>query len=513
MSNPKNSGGVSVGVWTGIIWNASKILASALLMPFVARLMGAEGYGQYAYYLALIFLASALARLGVPYTLTKYLAERPADPAWRHGLIRYGAWVQSLGGLIAVVGLLAFLGARADATTGLAALAVVAALVGDQAAYFGRGVLYGLRREAAANNAAALGAVLAPALGLALAAAGLGVVGVVAGLAVANLIMAALTLRAAVVGAGPAPASGASPLPVRALIKFGLSASLFSILHLALYRADAVLIRHLSTDAQAGVYAAAVQWVEFVWFVGIAVESVMLQASVRLWLDNQLAAITALVGRFLRLVALGTTLMLVVVLGLADHILSLYFGPGFEGAALTLRLMAPGVFGFALARVMWPVVQARGQAGPLLGAMGAGLAANLLLNLWLTPQWGALGAAAATSLAYAGVGVAYLLILRAWGVRLFSVSHSLRLGAVAAAALTVIGLIAAALQPAWLAILVGGGGGTAVFGAGAVLLGLVEAQDVEAVLARLPAAWRPAGLRLITALKPFLPQRQALPEA
>lgn len=507
MSTNKGPTGLALGVWTGLIWNASKILASALLMPFIARLLGTEGYGQYAYYLAVIFLASSAARLGVPYTLTKYLAERPADVAWRRALVRAGGVIQAAGSLAAAVLIVVLLWPRSpfDPATALAVVGVVAALFGDQLAYFARGILYGLRREVAANNPATLAVILAPIFGLGLAWLGWGVGGVIGGLAMANLLMAVLSFRAVQPFLSqPGPSVETVSINRGELLRFGFATSVFSLLHLGLYRADAILIVHLSNPAQAGIYAAAVQWVEFVWFIAIAVESVMLQASVRLWVDGQIDAITALLGRSLRYVALSTVLLLIVVLAFAEQILGLYFGPGFEGAAQALRIMAPGVLGFALARVMWPVLQARGSVGPLVATIGGACVVNVLLNLWLTPAWGALGAAVSTSLAYGGVAVVYAIILRRYGVRLFNVGSSVRLALLAALTLVALSFVATTIRPALAALFAGGVLGTIIYGLGAVWLGLVRLQDLEALLTRLPVLWQPSAARFLDAVKPLM---------
>ena len=67
---------------------------------------------------------------------------------------------------------------------------------------------------------------------------------------------------------------------------------------------------------------------------------------------------SSLVSRLLRYVMLGTAFLLPIVFALGDQIVILYFGPQFAEAALALRLLVPGAFCYAMARVLWPVIQA-----------------------------------------------------------------------------------------------------------------------------------------------------------
>ena len=81
-----------------------------------------------------------------------------------------------------------------------------------------------------------------------------------------------------------------------------------------LYSIDMVLVRHFAGDEQTGLYAAAVQWSEFVWFLPIAIERVMLQSTSRLWTEDRVEDVTRMVSALLRYIALATAFLLIFVM-------------------------------------------------------------------------------------------------------------------------------------------------------------------------------------------------------
>ena len=484
---------ITKGVLSLGAWSVIKILASAAATPLLTRILGAGAYGQYASYLAILFLASSLSNLGTSQTLTKVIAEGPDDASWRRRVARKLAPVSATGILLVSGAVAAFVirYAPAGADTALVVAALIGTLAAEQGSYFARGILFGLHREELAGIPAALGAIIAPATGVVLAYAGLGVPGVFLGLLAGAAFVAAVTLvssRRALSETTGAPSPASPPLELRPLLGFGLTSMLFSALSMALYRVDVVLVRMLSPDAaQAGLYAASVQLSEFVWVVPLAVEGVMLQTTARLWSDNQTERITEILSRLNRYTALGVSFLLALVTVFAPTILRLYVGPEYAGAATALRILAPGVLGFSLARVMWPVIQARGQVLMLATIVGAATAVNVILNILLIPRWGAVGAAIAASIAYGGVGFAYVALLRTHSV------SPLRNVGIARIATLVVGVMAVTASirclplPPALTLALGGALGTLVYAAGAIALGLLTVSELQKIIGNLPS--------------------------
>ncbi len=503
---------ISKGILSVGAAQVAKIVASALAAPLLARSLEAEGYGQYAYYLALIAMAWPLANLGTFQLLSKYIAERADDVRWRSQLASFAFIVNSVGTLCAasLVALVVLARADRESHTAWLAAVVVGIIICEQAMLLARGVLHGLQREELSNLPAALGSVCAAVIGIVLVLSGWGVLGALLGIWLTHCAVALITLRSMrqfVVWRFDRQLFTA--LPVANLLWFGFTIMLFATLGFALYRADAILIRHWSDDAQAGLYAMATQWSEFIWVVPLAVQQVMPQATARLWAEQRVEQVTQLLSRMLRYVALSTALLLIIVFVFAEQILSLYFGAQFASASTALRLLIPGVFSYSLARVMWSVIQARGNAAPTAVVMALATIANLTLNWFLMPTWGAAGAALSSGVTYGLVVFAYVWLLRGYGVQPFTdfpIGRLLGLCAITSAAVAPIAWLA---PSALIALLSGGLVAALVYGLGALRLGLFRVDEMRRIIDSLPTRFRTPSAKIFAALQPTLARIEA----
>lgn len=473
--------GLARGILSAGTLQAAKIGASALLTPLLARGLGTEGYGQYAAAIALIGIAWPLANLGTAHLLTRQIAERPDDGAYQARLISFVAWISVLATLTAaaLAGTLLLSGQLLSGAAPLVALLIVGAIIGEQGILFARGALNGLRREDLASLPAATGQIGAAILAMLAMPLGLGLAGAIGALCLGNLIVAAVTLShmRRLVPRRAAPRSD-EPLPRLALIRFGLTSMLYTALAFVLYKADLLLLQSLAGDREAGLYAAAVQWAEFVWFVPLAVQEVVLQATAGLWRTNQREELSALLARLLRHVALATGFLLAMVVALADPLIWLYFGPEFTEVSLATRILAPGVFSFSLARVMWPAIQARGSAAAV-PVIGVTVLLNLGLNWALIPHWGALGAAVACCVSYGLVAFAYARILGGYGVRPLAGAGIPKIILLALLTASLVALLARLLPEPLLALAAGGLLGALIYGAGALSLGVLRLDELR----------------------------------
>ncbi|MCS6318428.1 MAG: oligosaccharide flippase family protein [Nitrospira sp.] len=500
---------VSKGIVSVGGWSVAKLATSAVVLPILARYLGIEGYGQYAYYLALLLLASQFANLGMMQTMTKRIAERPDDPFWCRHIARAGAFINGVG--VLSVGVVTGVVIWSTASPGTVALpmafAVVGVLLFDQVWFYARGVLHGLRHEERAAIPGIIGVVAAGVFGVIAAVNGMGVVGVLTGLLVADVFVALACLRAVTLALSESncqPPTGFVPLPTQALLRFGVSATIFSVLNMALCSLDIILVRHLAGEAQAGLYAAAVQWSQFVWFIPIAVEGVMLQATARFWAEERVGEVSALVSRLLRYVMLGTAFLLLLVFVLGDRIITLYFGPQFSEAAMVLRILVPGAFSYALARVLWPVIQAGGSGASLIRVMMATAAVDIGICGVVIPIWGAAGAAFATSLSFALVAGGYAWVLRRRQVQIFHGFAAGRFMGLLLGTAAVMAGAAALVSTPVLSLFVGGVVGSLLYWGGVFCLGLLQVEEVELMVQSLPSLFRHAGEKLFRVVAPVL---------
>lgn len=499
---------VSRGVLSVGMWTITRVTASMLATPFISRALGTEGYGQYAYYLSVLFLAAPLANAGTLQSLSRYVAEHP-DPGRRARVALLSGWICFLGFILVGSFMGWIIAPDIPPAAGWPLIAILLGCLGfDVLWFYARGILYGMHREDLAGTAGSAASVLTAVVSAVLAVQGYGISGVFAGLLFGNAYMALrslsaarrllprTTLRAALASDDPRP---------RALLGFTMMTMLYASLSMMLYRSGVVLVHHLTGDNTAtGLFATALQMAEFVWVLVIAVEGVMLQATARLWVEERTTEISALVSRAVRSVSLVTGFLLTFVFVFAVDLLALYFGRPFIGAAPILRVLIPGVFSFSLGRLLGPVLHARGGVLRLAAVVGGATALNALLAFLLVPDWGIMGAAVSTGTAYALVVVPYAIALRRFGVAVFHEFLPVRQLLLFSATGALMAAISGIPMLAGLRVALGGTVGAIAFATLVLRLGIVRVAELDEVLASLPPSLAAAGRPVFVRVRPVL---------
>lgn len=475
-----------------------------VITPLLVRALGSSLYGDYAFLASVLAIATIVVNAGIFDGVRKYVAEDRPIPEWPDRVFGFYARVAVVLAVpaAAALALLAatgtgdrLLGRPYDAY--LAILAVL--LVLQQAHSLARAGLMGRSLERHSEPLRVLRKLLFGLLAVPLAVLGYGVVGVLLGQVVATAAVVAVgtALLARRIDLRAALRPAADALPRRELVAFnGLSVALV-VCTASLYHVDVLLLRLLAGSAATGYYRAALVLAEFVWFVPIAAQTVLLHSTSELWSRDARERITALASRTTRYVLALSVLLVLGLAALADAFVPVYYGPAFAPAVAPLLALLPGALGFAIVRPVFAIGQGKGDLHPLVGATGAAALLNLGLNLALIPRFGAIGAAAATSVGYGSMLGLHLYAARRIG---FDPLADLRLGRLAitagGAAPVIFGLAAVLESPA-LALAVVPPAGFAVYAWLALRTRLVEPTEVERVLAASPAPLDRYGTRVL----------------
>jgi O-antigen/teichoic acid export membrane protein len=343
-----------------------------------------------------------------------------AVPALRHGEVSLRRMLRAQGLWIAagtiLIALLLAAGGRGlpaalarehlgwEATTAAWAWAAVAALLAFDIFFYdllasGRlvaGPLINLGR-ASGQLLLLLAAALAGVLDLAAAVAVFAVMQLLAAGTVRLLLRPGGAAAAALPVAGPDDA-----LPLRRLARrtlrrgwHGQISAVASLLHL---RLDLAIVSAFWDSATVGVYAFAVLVGELLWHLPGALSPLLVYASAD---DAHPAERDRLAARAVR-VALGATVAAAVPLALlAGPGLDWLFGGKYAASAPALRALLPGIVAFAPGAVLAGDFIGRGR--PIWNAQASLITVlvNVGCGLWWIPRGGALGAALASSVAYA----------------------------------------------------------------------------------------------------------------
>jgi PST family polysaccharide transporter len=191
-----------------------------------------------------------------------------------------------------------------------------------------------------------------------------------------------------------------SALRARTLLSASWPLLLSGLLVMIYMRVDQIMLGQMVGDEAVGIYSAAVRLAEMWYFVPIALVS-----SVFPWILQSRQTDSNLYKKRLQqlfsFLTLLAYLVAVPITLLGRPLVAFLFGEAFAaaGASLTILVWAGVFVCLGVARNAWMV--AEGLTGLLFATTAFGAATNIMLNLWLLPTYGPLGAAVATLTAQA----------------------------------------------------------------------------------------------------------------
>lgn len=186
---------------------------------------------------------------------------------------------------------------------------------------------------------------------------------------------------------------------VRQAYLYSLPIFLMSIGGLVALEIDTIMLKQLRTAYETGLYSAAKNIVMFLPHISLALSMGIIPGlSV---FDTR----TALVQRRVYYQVLGgiAGLYLLISLGVAGFALfgmELFFKPEYRAASVPLLVLTPFVVLSGVSIYCGNLLDYRGLAWMRSINFGLTIVANILLNWWWIPHWGAVGAAAASSIAW-----------------------------------------------------------------------------------------------------------------
>lgn len=369
----------------------------------LAVLLGAEGYGAYAWALAWLAILRVPAALGRDRLLVREVAAYAAGERWglMRGLLSDSAravLVASAAFTAAAAALVLALRAPLSSPL-LAALHVGLVMLPLLAlTHVAQGALQGLQRVVAAQAPDAL---LRPLLFLALLGAGALAFGddwtpeaallLQAGAALAALVATAWLLRAHL----PAPARTAEPRDDSARWhRSGLLLAANSLLYMLHQRLDLVLVGVLLGASDAGVYGVVVAAASLAGMVFAAVAIPLGPLVARLHAERDRARLARVVTVSARAIFAGT-LVVAAALALGGTAGLGLLGEEFEDGAAALALLCAAAVVNAACGANTLVLVMTGLDARATATTALGAAATAALCLALIPPWGIEGAAAA----------------------------------------------------------------------------------------------------------------------
>jgi len=482
---------------SGFLSLVSAKLATSLItivsLPLIIRVLGAGDYGDYAFLISTFSLLMILISSGVTEGVQKFAAEERDDPQWQAYVIGFYlklALVLAVGGaiILALITAEGTLPALYGADFTLYFYLLAAFVIAAQFRSFSRRTMMAFGWERYSEPLRIFGKLVWVGLGLALALQGLGVTAFL----LSNIVAASLvaiggfvlifrrTSIRAVVSKRP------TSFPTRKLLSFNALNIVLVLLLMSLFHVDVIMVRTLLSDQATGFYKGALALAEYIWFVPLSLQTLLLHSTSNDWIEDRTGRLTDLSTRITRYVLLFTGLLAIGLFVLAGRVLPLYFGGPFAAAEVALLFLLPGSIGFALARPLYAINQSSGRLTPLIAATGVAAIMNGLLNVVLIPQYGIAGAAAATSIGYGSMFVLHVGCARWLGYNPLVDIRFTRCLATIGVTLPILWIIDQSIDGDLIALLVVPPIGALLFTALALLTGAIDRQEIRDIVGSLP---------------------------
>ena len=457
--------------------NVYRILLNMAIFFVIARVLGAEELGRYAFALSYATLFSVAVHLGLNDLIIRQVAVNKDDgPLY----FTVAVAVKLVMGVLVTAATAVTIGVSGKPTA-VQELVLAAALMTSFVAGVETVVVaffYAYERMSYVLVLGVLKVTLNAVVGIGAALAGFGARGILWGFLAVEALVAAFAFfwvrrRLGIRFTRP-PARAFTSLLWRSL-PFGLN-GVFITLYMQLHYS---LLSFFVGDAATGIYAAAAKLVTFLCFIPSALTQALYPYLSRLAADANADPGKA-AARSIRYLALLSFPAAIYIFLRAGAIIDLAYGAGYGEASRLLAVLAltlPFVFASYPAAVALNAVR-KERANTAVAAGGA--AVNVAANLIMVPLWGPLGAAVAFVATELSQGVARLALLRVWLGRLRLLNTLARI-VPAAAAMALATYVTRAL-PLYAEIPV-----LAVVYAGcAFLTGAVRRDDVAVLLRRHP---------------------------
>lgn len=378
-----------------------------LLVVIQSRFLAPEGRGTFVLVVLSVTIATRLlGQLGLAVTARM----RHGAVELRHLVLRAFGLALLLGALAA--GVVVLTAGLTAVPTGVALLAA-AALVPNVIWQTVSGVLLGLARVRVWNTIQATPPLLTLVGMLVLVVAlGGGVRAAVAAWAAAHVATAAFALWVSRDLWLPVSRLAFFDEHGRTMLRLALAMGGVQVINLIGYRAELLVLELYDGVAAVGIYSIAMQAAEALWLIPAALATAITGPAVH---DDEGDARRLVRGSALK--SLLYTGGAAAVVGLAGPwVIPLLFGEDFDGAALPLALLLPGVVLYAPVTVLVVYLSLRHARPHLsLGVSLVAAAVTTALAVALIPRWGVEGAAVASAIGYAAGGALGWILFRRVG--------------------------------------------------------------------------------------------------
>ncbi|MHB1544406.1 MAG: oligosaccharide flippase family protein [Gammaproteobacteria bacterium] len=374
----------------------------------MARAAGLQGYGMYSFVITCASFAAVAGRLGIDTAVVKFVPECLATGNWSdlRGLLRASIGLVMAASVIAALAIAAILILTQRWSTESSPWMVSAIILLVLAVSYGSLAQGFLRGLGWIGRSLLGGSIIRPLLLALLVAIGWGWYTAVLPAQVMLLLAAGAWCLSVVVSWFWVFQSSRQRIPeqtpatyaVRKWVGVALPLLGIGALNMTLTRADILLVGALANDREVGYYAAASRITNLISFGLAALNTVAAPLIAELYAASRLREMHHLINLVIRIGSFAGVIVVVILFFLGHWILA-QFGSGFEEGWAPLMILAVGqIVNIAVGPVGY-ILAMTGSDRKAFWILLEGAVLNVLVGGICVAQWGAIGAAVATSLA------------------------------------------------------------------------------------------------------------------
>ena len=370
-----------------LLGRVAGVVFSLINAVVLARVLGLEALGQYAYAMGLVALFGLVPNSGLNTVITRAIALDPDH----NGLLfstaqRTQIWL-GLGVFMTIMSVATMLPRRLVSMSDLA-------LAGGQLVLGSLSIPYlAVLAGRARYDLAAIVEISVACLGtvsfLVVAALKGGLTAFLGAQimnATGSIVIARLIARKYL------PGSPGTPCSMSTLLRQSMPFGTAGIVQNLYARLDILLLGQLATPVMVGLYSAAYKPVNMLLSFGASASGTLFPYLVQ----ESRAASSGSFERVFKLVMVLAPVMAFVIGGLSQPLIELLFGVEYAAAAVMLTILAWSAAANWLYTPIGIALQARGGERMWMSGLAGALLLNAALNLWAIPRWGGLGAAVST---------------------------------------------------------------------------------------------------------------------
>lgn len=173
------------------------------------------------------------------------------------------------------------------------------------------------------------------------------------------------------------------------------------------YKIDVILLDKMSSSYQTGIYSKGASIIEYLWQIPMLFSTIVFARSAT---SKNSTVFSFKVIQLLRVSLLIISFASIFLALISSYLIEALFGPEFSASSVVLVYLLPGVLLLTFFKVLNMDMAGRGKPWIAMKAMIPALIVNIVLNILFIPEYGANGAAVASTISYSLAAIIYLIV-------------------------------------------------------------------------------------------------------